>query len=805
MYQNVISSLFRKIGKKDIYTLINLTGLSVGLAVFLMIFLYVADELRFDRYHHNPEEVFRLLYEYPGTGSAAVIHTGALYDYLDNQVAGVSHLARLVELSDVPVNVNNRPLLEAGFAAADPDFLHILSIELIEGDLETALQNPHDIIISKTTAERYFGQDDPMGQIVNLYNTVPFTITGISKPNPDQSHFQYNMLCNLEGLLALNPGFTSSWDMQSASYYLRLEAGENPRHVAERIQTILWDVREQYKDHTYIGLQPLTDIRLKSDHIGWDKALTGDMGIVAIFSVTAILILFLACFNFINLSMAGAVSRRREIGIRKVLGANRIQLIRQFLLEAFALSFIAMLVALLLVELLLPLLNNISGKNLAQNYFNDPLLIIVILALLIVTPLLAGAYPAGFMSRFQPVAVIKGNQMITSVKGIRKKRVQLRMRQFLLLLQFAVSTALIVSSIIIYWQMNYMTSRHPGFERENMISVVNPFEQQAPARAAWLREQLLSHPDVEMVSLSHNAPAVDPMNYARLSYEGRNGQQQMHMAGISCDASYFEVLQSRILEGRNFDPDLITDPANSVIINETAARRLDVDNPIGTVLNGLFDGQPRQVIGVVEDIFYTSLHSSVRPMAFYISPEIYPQNFFNIIVRFREGQHANILAYLEEIWMKEAPEWPLEYYFTEELIYNQYDNERRVLTIVIAFAVLAIILSALGLVGLAIYASTTRIKEIGIRKVLGASVNEIIRMVSNEFGLLVILANLIAWPVTYIFTTRWLDGFAYRADIGWLIYVIPAVALYLLAVTIIASISYRAATINPVESLRNPG
>ena len=805
MIKNIFVALFRKIAKKDIYAIINLAGLSIGMASFLMIFLYVTDELRFDRHHHDANQVYRLLFTYPQSARASVIHPGVIYDHIDGRVAGVSHLSRMIQLSDVPISAGREPLLEAGFVAVDPAFLDILNIEFIQGDPETALTSPQSIIITETAAERLFGRDDPMGQTITLYNRIHFTVSGITKPNPNQSHFQYNMLVSVESMEALNPSMLTNWNMQNSIYYLKLYDGEKPENVAERIQTILWDVREQYEDSHFMALQPLLDIRLRSGHIHWDKALTGSLGVVAVFSVTALLILFLACFNFVNLSTAGAVARGREIGIRKVLGANRMQLIRQFLSEAFVISFLAMLIALLLVELLLPLLNEISGKELAQNFIGDPLFILAIGALLLITPLLAGSYPAIMMSRFQPVAVIKGGQVVTSIKGIRKKKVQLRMRQVLLLLQFAISTALIVASLTIYWQMRFMNDRNPGFDRTHLMTITNPWDDQAPSRAAWLSEQLLGHPGVIGVSLSHNPPAVEPMNYTNVSFEGQDGRQQLHVAAISCDAQYFKVLRSRIVKGRDFDPDLLTDPANSLIINESAAKRMGLDEPIGTQINDLFDNQPRQVIGIVEDIHYTSLHSSVRPMAFYISPEQYPPYWTNIIVRYREGQSERIVSQLEELWKTEAPQWPLEYHFTDEYMQIQYDDDQRVMTIVVAFAILAILLSVLGLVGLSVYASNTRIKEIGIRKVLGANVSEIIRMVSSEFGILIIVSNLIAWPLAYIFTNRWLENFAYRADIGWLIYVLPAAALYFIAISIVASISFRAATMNPVESLRNPG
>jgi len=464
-----------------------------------------------------------------------------------------------------------------------------------------------------------------------------------------------------------------------------------------------------------------------------------------------------------------------------------------------------MIIALLLVEIMLPVLNNLTGKQMTQQFIGSPGFSLVVIGLLIVVPLIAGFYPALVMSRFKAITAIKGGSVITSVKGIGNKLIQLKTRQLLLLLQFAISIALIVASLMIYSQMSFLTNRSPGYCSENLFYIKNPWDSQSSSRAIWLRNQLLQHPDVEHVSLSHNVPTVVPNNYANLSYESDDGQKQMHVAVISCDTELFETLDTRVLQGRNFSPEMQTDTEMATVINQTAATRIGVDDPVGMVLNGFYDGKPRQIIGVVEDIHFTSMHDAVTPTVFFISHDNYPQNWFNLLVRYKEGKSSTVLDYLDNIWTAEIPQWPLSYSFVDQRLESLYQDDKRVMHIVGSFAGLAIFLSTLGLIGLAMFTANARTREIGIRKVLGSSVRDIIKLISNEFGVLALIANLLALPAAWYFINRWLENFAYRADTNWLVFIIPAVFVYLIVWAVVGLISYRAATLNPTDTLRIRG
>ncbi len=805
MLKTVFFSFVRNLRKGDLHSIINLAGLSVGLATCLLIFLYLSDELRYDRHHEHAPYVYRLLDYHQHSGVETAVKPGALYDYIHGQVAGVEKMARFYHMKESVIACDNQPFIEYGFAAADPEFLDILSLKFLAGDPETALSEPHSLVLTESAVEKYFGQENPMGETMVFYNSVNYVVTGVIADPPRHSHISFSMLAALESMMSFNQSLLTNWQNSGTYFYMRLGPDADPALVGDRISRIVWDMHENYEDVIFYVLQPMLDIRLYSSDVEWDVASRGDIYVVIIFSAAALLILFLAGFNFVNLSTAAAIRRSLEVGVRKVLGAHRGQLIRQFLLEAFVYAFFAMCIALLLVELLLPALNSLSGKEMSQPFLTVPFFPLVVVGLVIVVPLIAGMYPALIMSRFQAITAIKGGNPLSSLKGVRNKRYQLRMRQLLLLFQFAVSIALIVASLMIYQQMRFLSLRNPGYQSEGLIAVKNPWDAQSASRAVWLREQLLQNPDVADVSLSHNIPTAAPNNYAGFSFEREDGAQRFSGALISCDPEFFQTMGTKVLQGRAFLADMPTDVHSSAMINRTAAAQMGVDDPIGVTLQGFYDGNPRQVVGVVEDIHYTSMHDAVNPMVFFISHETYPQNWFNILVRSQPGKGSEVLAHIDELWSANAPQWPLQYFFLEEQSRALYQDDKRVMHIVGSFAGLAIFLSVLGLVGLAIFAANARTREIGIRKVLGANVYEIIKMISNEFGAIALVANLIALPLAWYFINRWLENFAYRADTNWLVFIVPAVFVYLVAWAVVGLISYRAATVNPRESLQSQG
>jgi putative ABC transport system permease protein len=803
MIKNSLIVFFRKLRNNDIYSLINITGLGIGISACLLIFLYVADELSFDRHHEHAKNTYRLLLISPRTGKAMPILPAVIHPYIEDKVPGVEEISRVYRWSMFVFNAGNEPFTETGFMAADSSILNIFTFNFIQGNPETALSTPNSIIITPQTASKYFGDKDPIGQTIEFENRYTFVVSAVVEPFPSQSHIRFSMLAHIESMAVINPSMFDNWRNQSVFYYMKLIPGTNPVIVSERIKKLIQETNEDIYQTVDYQLQPLLDIRLKTHNIDWDNALTSDINIVRMFSAIAIVILALACFNFINLSIAMAIKRTREIGIKKVLGAGRRKLVIQFFIEILLVVFAALLIALLMVELALPGMNAILDKDLSLQLLTKPGHLVFTAILIFIVSLDAGAYQAYIITRVKAISAMKGIQPINSIRRSRIRFIQFRMKQLLMMFQFAISTALIIASLMIFKQMQYLSHRHPGYDKENLIAIKNPWDAQAPTRAIWLKHQMLQHSDVLNVSLAHNLPPVEPNNYTTFQYERIDGNQQLHAATISCDTDYFKTLKSRITAGRDFSDEMATDPENATIINNTMKARMGVDDPVGMTLNGFYDQHPRQIIGVVEDIHFTSMHELVGPMAFHISDELYPQNWFNILVRLREGSSSQVISYLEKLWQDDAPQWPLQYQFVEQQFLHHYQDDKRTMLIVTAFAGLAIILSLLGLIGLTLHATTTRTKEIGIRKVLGASTNIVIKMITNEFGILVIISNLLAWPISWYFLNRWLSNFAYSIHMNWMTLIIPALTVYLIACITVGIIAYRISSLNPVESLRN--
>ena len=802
MTKSVLLVFLRKLKKGDFYSIINLLGLSIGIAACIMIFLYVSDELKYDRHHHEPDNIYRLLQYNANRESSVAIMPGVLYDYIADRVTGVEKMGRLQLFDRERVfQGDGEPVTESNFAIADPAILEIFNFEFIKGEPSTALSSPNSIILTLSAAEKYFGSEDPMGKTMLFENSYPFIVSGIIENLPEQSHFNFTMLGSVQAMATINPSNLTNWFNQAFFYYFRLHPEADKSIVTEQITHIVWDVMERFKDIISYQLQPLLDIRLRSDDIEWDTANTGSITIVRIFSFIAILILALACFNFINLSVAMSMKRAREIGIKKTMGASRRRLIIQFLSETLITGLIALLVSLLLIESTLPFLNTISGKSLSVGIFASPQIWIFVLAMLLIITFIAGGYPALVISGFRPITALRGIEQTDGLK-VGGRGVQFRLRQILLLLQFAVSTSLIVVSLMIYLQMNYISGRHPGYEKENLIAIKNPLDERMDTRAIWLKDQLKQNANVLDISLSHNLPPIPPHIFSNFSFEREDGRQQIHGAIISCDANFFTTLRSEIVAGRNFSPEMITDQSETAIINQAMWERMGVDDPIGINLGGFFDIQQRRIIGVVENISYTSAHEPVGPMVFYIDDKQYPFNFFNILVRYQDGESASVLRSIENLWMQEAPEWPLQYQFVDVKTREYYQEDKRTMLIVMSFSGLAILLSTMGLMGLALYSVTTRTREIGIRKVLGASIGNITRMMNKEFAMLLLISNLIAWPAAWYFIQRWLENFAYRIEIQWFAFITPALFVFLIAILVVSVITIRAALKNPVNTIK---
>ena len=802
MIKNILLVFFRKIFRKDVYSVINLFGLSIGIAACLLIFLYVVDELRFDRHHEHAENVYRIIMENRRTGSYLSLHPAVMKSTLDGRVPGVEHIARYFPLPDVTTYAGRDPITEHAFVATDGSILDILTLEFVHGNPETAFSAPNSAIVTRETAQRYFGDDHPIGKIITVENEINYTVTAVIEPLPPQSHIHFNILADIEGFRTYLPSAFTDWANLSSSLYVRLHPAADPKATETFITELIWDAQPGFKDNVYFPLQPMLDIRLRSQNIEWDTANVGNQTTVIIFGAIALMILVLACFNFVNLSVALAVRRSKEIGIKKILGAGRAKLIGQFIAETFVMVSLAMILAWIFAELFLPVMGYLTGKNLQLSLFNDTWNVVFLISTIVLISVLAGLYPALVVSRFKAVDTLKGAPVFANIKSPGNKRFQFGIRQILMILQFAVSTALIVSSLMVFLQMQFLSNRSAGYEREGLMVLTNPYDSNSASRANWLKNELMQNPSISMVGLGHNVPPGYPTNYSRFAYATESGDETFHSALISVDENYFSTLGAKIIQGRDFSSDYALDAGTATIINATAAARMGLDDPTGANLRGFYDNQARRIIGVIEDIHFASMHETVEPMVFFMESQAYPQNWFNLVIRYTSDDADVILAHIHELWHEVAPQWPIQYYFPEQKFMEDYHDDRRSMLLLSSFASLAIVLSLLGLFGLALYSTGARTREIGIRKVLGASLKSITGMIASDFGILVIISNIIAWPAAYLFLSRWLEQFAYRIDIQWTIFLMSAVFVFLIATATVWIIAYKAAKENPVKALQ---
>jgi putative ABC transport system permease protein len=801
MVKNILIIFWRKIRNGDIYSLINFIGLSIGLTACLLIFLYVTDELSFDRHHPEAKNTYRVLLHNESRNSTMSILPAVMRDYLDDKIPGVELLTRVLFIrNQVIFSTGDKAFPETNLAMADQETLEIFSFQFIQGNPSSALSEPNSIILTREAANKYFAGEDPMGKTLLFENSYAYIVTGLIEDLPAQSHFSFSMLASLESIRSMYPSVFTDWGNQGVLIYLQLSPNVERTAVEQQLTRLIWDANESFRDRIYYHLQPLLDIRLKSGNIEWDISQAGSITIVRVFSLIALLILALACFNFVNLSVALSVRRTKEIGIKKTLGAGRNQLIGQFMAETFVIVFFSLLLAGVLTELVLPAINTITGKTLSLNLFTGGQLPIFIIFLVILVSLCAGLYPAIVVSRFKPISAIQGHQS-AGIRASRGLRV-FSFTQMLMLLQFSVSTALMVVSLIIYLQMQFVSERDPGFQKEGLIAIRNPMDENMHSRGVWLKSLLQQHAGISSVSLSHNIPGSLPNNYSQFVYTSDEGEQKIQAALISCDEDLFTTLHAKIAFGRGFSREYSTDMTDAAIINSTMKARLGLEDPMHIHLAGFYDRKPRRIIGVVDDIHFASMHEAVGPMVWFINQDSYPQNYFNILARFKKGNEKEIIQYLEENWKQEVSAWPLQYHFVVDKLKEHYQDDRRTMAIVLGFAALAVLLSVLGLVGLALHTSSSRTKEIGIRKVLGAGIRDIIQSISREFGILVLVSNLIAWPVAWYSISRWLDNFAYRTELQWGMFLFPSLLIFIIAAMVMIGISYRAATQNPVVSLR---
>ncbi len=790
---------FRRIKRQGGYSFITITGLAIGLACCLLILIYILTETSFDRYHVQADHIYRL-------GISGKIRENSFVMPVSNTPAAPELVKDYPEVLNAvrfrptsprtPVRYGDRQYFEGGIFYADNSVFEVFTFPLIAGNPKTALQAPYTLVISEALATKYFRDDDPIGKTLRLNNQEDWTVTGIFKNVPRNSHFTFNMLISFETLYAQNPRPQERWLGFPNYTYLLLSKDADPRELESKLVVFVEkNMGQQLKavsGNLGYFLQPLTRIHLHS-RLENEISGSGNILYVYLFAALALFILLLACINFTNLSTARAARRAKEIGLRKVVGASRKELIRQFLSEALVFSFTSLLIAVALVELSLPLLSSLSGAELQIFPSQLPWLIPGLFGLALFVGAAAGGYPAFFLSSYRSAEVFRGN-LKTGAAGSR-------FRGILVVFQFVISISLIIGTGMIIKQLQFMKNRDPGFSKENII-VVRVMPQRIQQTFPCIKARLEQIPGVRAVAAASTVPGLDP-NVGAFLPEGFHDDDVQMMDVINVNSDFIPTMGIRVLRGRNFSPEFGTDRQDAVLINQTAARKFGWDDPVGKTIRVYLNEEKRwdgkRVIGVVRDFHISSYYKTVGPLCI----SNLPQGLGGLIIKINPESTQETLEALRKIWPEIDPDRPFDHFFLKDFFDGQYQSEERLRGIVGSFAGFSLFIACLGLFAMASFTVDQRTKEIGIRKVLGASVPEMIWMLAKESAKWVLIASLIAWPITAFAMARWLQNFAYWTRLEAWIFMLSSALALLIAMITVAYQSIKAGLTNPVESLRH--
>jgi putative ABC transport system permease protein len=807
MIQNYLKTAFRSLWKNKGFTAINIAGLAIGLATCLLILIYVMDELSYDKWNVNAGRIFRLDNEisFSGNHFDLAAAPGPAGPALKRDYPEVEKAVRINTPGSLLIRKGNQNIREDKVALADSTFFEVFSVPLLAGDPHTALVAPHTIVLSEKMAQKYFDKQEAVGKTLLIGDSILYNVTGVMKDIPEASHFHFDLIASLAE--SDDAKRTDQWLSQNYNVYVLLRKGADwkpfeqkmsdgflQHYIAPLVMSALHLSMDDYfkAGNKYsFSLTPLMDIHLHSNKASEIEP-NGNIQYVYIFSAIAVFILLIACVNFMNLSTARSANRAKEVGIRKVLGSMRSGLVTQFLLESVLISFIGMLLAVGLAWLLLPLFNNLAAKQMSLDLIGRPLLLPSLIGLMLVVGLLAGSYPALFLSGFQPIEVLKG-KLSRGFKGGW-------LRNGLVVVQFAISIVLIFGTVVIYRQLAYIQNRQVGFNRDEVLCVQNTGVLGEGIKA--YKDELSRLPGVSGITVTGFTPTGGWQSnntfFLTPDFDIKKG---VNMEVWPVDENYIPVMQMQLEAGRNFSREFGTDSAG-VIVNEAMVRQVGLLHPIGAKIYTLDDIMTKrmltyQIIGVVKDFNYNSLRQVVTPLAFFLKAD-----YGRISMRVNTQNIPKLVSEVEAGWHRFAPSQPFDYTFMDDQFNKIYRSERRMGGISLSFSLLAILIACMGLFGLAAYAAEQRTREIGIRKVLGASVKGIIGLLSRDFLLLVLLSAVIAVPLAWWGMHHWLEDFAYRIDIGWEIALVAVAAAAGIAMLTVSVQALKAALVNPVRSLR---
>ncbi len=788
MIKNYFKIAWRNLLQNKTFSLINILGLALGMTCSLLIMLWLKDELKRDKFHANDKRLYRVMENqfYSGDISTFSSTPGILAENIVKDVPEIEMASQMLWEEQPLFTVGNIFDKEKG-RYVQKDFLRMFSFKLAKGDAATALAKTDAIVISKNLAKKYFKDEDPIGKMIKIDNKENVMVTGVLEDIPELSSLKFDFLLHFEQWQKKND-WAKEWGNNGPRCYVMLAPNASIDKVNAKIKGY---IKSKNKDSNVdLFLQNYGESYLYSD---WDngKQNGGRIEYVKIFSIVAIIILFIACINFMNLATARSLRRAREIGVRKVVGAGKRQLVAQFIGESLFVSFLAVCLSLLIVALIIPSFNSLTEKKLSVNFL-DPSFLLIILGLTLTTGIISGSYPALFMSSLKPIIVLKGFLKFNFGATL--------FRKVLVVFQFALSIILILGMIVIYRQIEFIHNRNLGFAKEDLLYI--PLEGDLQKTYLTFKDELLKQPGIKAVSSAQSSPLEVGSSTQGVRWPGKDTTKLILFSNNPITYDYVKTMGIELINGRDFDPSYSLDTSN-YLINEAAAKKIGYKEPVGKELT--MWGDKGTIVGLMKDYHHNSLHVPIEPLILRLFKQSWTREggyWGNVIVRTERGRTKQAIASIEKLYKQHNPGFPFKYYFTDDEIAKNYKAEYTVSKLSKYFAFIAIFISCLGLFGLVTFTAEQKTKEIGIRKVLGASVTGIVRMLSKDFLKLVLIAAIIAFPVAWWAMHTWLADFAYRVDIGWWVFVVAGIAALLIALLTISFQSIKAAIANPVKSLR---
>lgn len=805
MFRNYLKTAWRNLSRHKGFTLINMLGLMIGLTGCLVIALFVWDEKQYDKDVPGGENVYRIYDQHNNNG---IITYGApvapaYAPFLKNQYPEVDTTVRILMTGDkFLVEAGEKNGYEEKGWFVEPSFFSIFPVKFLKGNPSTALTAPKTVVISEDLAKRYFGSQDPIDKIISIDKDT-LTVKGVMAQRESHSHLDFNYLMSLQ-TAGIAPQRMERWGWHQFFTYIKLKPNANVAALQQKFQAHM--KKEILPKETQVGssflpfFQPLRDVHLKSAEFVYDRAVRGNASYVKALTLIALFVLAIACFNFINLATARSFRRAKEIGVRKVAGADRKQLVFQFIGETILLSLMSVVLAAIATSLVVPALNQFTGKAMEFNPVTNPVLALLIIAAGVVIGILAGIYPAMVLSGFQPITVLKNMKLTGTGSHVPW------LRQALVVVQFSLSALLIVAAMIVYRQTSYLNSKDVGFDKEQVVFF--QIRGDVEKNLETFKSELKRSKDVVSVTSGYGLPG-DQFAGDGVKIPGKDGVKDHSSKVFIGDHDYIKTLGLRIIAGRDFSREMSTDVSEGFVLNETAVKEFGFGNPEKALGQQIWweEWAPTdttkpikkgKVIGVVQDFHYSSLHEKVTAAVI----QVYPQVTFKVAVKVKTADMPGTVAFIKDTWNKFSPGYPLDYKFMDESYGKMYMNEGKLASLLWIFTAMAIFVGCMGLFGLAAFSAEQRTKEIGIRKILGASVLNIMGLLSKNFVKLILIASVIAFPVAWWAMNNWLQDFPYRVEMSWWIFAIAVVAALLIALITVSFQSIKAATTNPVKSLR---